>query len=448
VLSTGQLRKVQLAGCLLSPPKLLLLDEALDGLDAPSRREAMDAIAHATNEAAASLVMVAHRREDLPQEPTHALMLGLGAERTGWRAGEWQAMEKTVLHHLDEAEAVEVGSMTGDPHSAQDSAQGSAQDSASATLSGGARVQLLQRARTPPPLPQPGSSPLAAGAQPSALVEFDDVSIRYDCGSRCYVPPLRWTVREGENWAVVGGNGTGKTTLVDLISGDNVLGYRQAIKLFGRAKGSGESVWDIKRHLGVISTGTHMEYVDHAEAVARGVARSSKQVSTWEVVCSGFFDTVGLYAEPNAAQLATAKLWVDCLGLGDLVVPPRTQPSHSTRGASSGYAAATARARALLGERGAHGGAPGEAASARNFCALSFGQQKLVLLCRAMVKRPRLLLLDEPTHGLSADNRVRLLSMLATLAADPSVSIVLVTHRQDEIDALGLEHVLNLNDHA
>jgi molybdate transport system ATP-binding protein len=80
-----------------------------------------------------------------------------------------------------------------------------------------------------------------------------------------------------------------------------------------------------------------------------------------------------------------------------------------------------------------------------DFCHLSFGQQKLILLCRAVVKRPRLLLLDEPTHGLSSENRARLLGMLGTLAADPSVAIVLVTHRKDEIEALGFEHFLRLD---
>ena len=80
----------------------------------------------------------------------------------------------------------------------------------------------------------------------------------------------------------------------------------------------------------------------------------------------------------------------------------------------------------------------------QTFFHLSHGQQKLVLLCRALVKRPRLLLLDEPTHGLSSANRHRLLGMLSTLAADPSIALVLVTHRQDEIEQLGFGNVLRL----
>jgi len=125
------------------------------------------------------------------------------------------------------------------------------------------------------------------------------------------------------------------------------------------------------------------------------------------------------------------------------VAPPKLEPRAASRSATSGYSAAAAKAKALLSNHS--GTSSGGGAAARNFCHLSFGQQKLVLLCRAVVKQPRLLLLDEPTHGLSSENRQRLLGMLATLAADPSVSIVLVTHRQDEIDQLGFEHFLRLH---
>ncbi|EOD10717.1 hypothetical protein EMIHUDRAFT_215521 [Emiliania huxleyi CCMP1516] len=364
VLSTGQLRKALLASCLLAPPKLLLLDEALDGLDARSRRAALEAVQTVTTQHDCALVMVAHRTVDLPPSPTHALLLGLGDDGTGWQAGTWDALRS----------------------------------------------------------------------------DFRDVTIRYDAASTVFAPPLNWTVREGENWAVVGGNGTGKTTLVDLISGENVLGYTQDISLFGRRKGSGESVWSIKEQLGVISTASHMSYSDFADpevvalARANGFARSSGCVTTWEVVASGFFDSVGAYKELSLSQREAARGWIDCFGLADLVAPP---PAHGGGNLAyldashpPEYVAAARRAAELL--------RPSQAAAAgRDFFRLSFGQQKLVLLCRAVVKRPRLLLLDEPTHGLSSANRHRLLGMLSTLAADPSIALVLVTHRQDEIEQLG-----------
>ena len=122
------------------------------------------------------------------------------------------------------------------------------------------------------------------------------------------------------------------------------------------------------------------------------------------MVCSGFFDSIGLYQAPSKTQEREAVAEISRLGLEDLVSPQGQQL----------------------------------------FCTLSHGQQKLVLLVRAMVKRPRLLLLDEPSHGLSGANRDRLLAVLGALAADPRVAIVYVTHRQDEVQALRFANVLRL----
>ena len=205
-----------------------------------------------------------------------------------------------------------------------------------------------------------------------------------------------------------------------------MLGYQQDVHLFGRKKGSGESVWQIKAQLGVLSTELHMAYIDYADPTVRTAFRQPENVSTWEVVCSGFFDTMGLYQEVSIDQVAKARDWIDRLDLRDLVTPPPRDATRKGLHSFPGYTSGTAKT------------------GQQNFFHLSHGQQKLVLLCRAMVKPPRLLLLDEPTHGLSGMSKERLLHTLSLLADDPHVAIVYVTHRQQEIDTLGFEHVLNL----
>ena len=135
----------------------------------------------------------------------------------------------------------------------------------------------------------------------------------------------------------------------------------------------------------------------YAEYVAEAAGRSRGALSTWEVVLSGFFDSIGLYKKPDLAQERVAREWVHRFGLDDLVVPP----------------------------------APGVRTIDR-------------LTGKVRIERPRLLLLDEPTHGLQGDMRRRLLAMLSALADDPDHSIVYVSHHSDEVDALGFENVLQL----
>ena len=146
-----------------------------------------------------------------------------------------------------------------------------------------------------------------------------------------------------------------------------------------------------------------------------------------QVVCSGFFDSIGLYQKPDAAQEKVAREWVLRFGLTDLVTPPHPGKRRIDRLTGK-----------VFYER------PFSSVPHQDFHHLSFGQQKLVLLCRAMVKQPRLLLLDEPTHGLQGDMRDRLLAMLSRLVDDPDVTIVYISHHQDEIDSLGCENILQL----
>lgn len=210
------------------------------------------------------------------------------------------------------------------------------------------------------------------------------VTVRY--GSRKILDGLSWTVRRGENWVIFGPNGAGKTTVLKLILGDQLQGYANDITLFGRKKGSGEKLRDIKRRIGVVSVELQNTY--------------RKRLTGLDVVLSGFFDSIGLYRKCTEAQEQIAAKWISRFGIEDL--------------------------------------------AGRNFNRLSYGQRQLVLLARAMVKMPDLLLLDEPCDGLDAANRSRLLEILEKIGQRPGIQLIYVTHRMEDI-VPSMTHVLRLD---
>ncbi len=204
------------------------------------------------------------------------------------------------------------------------------------------------------------------------LVELHNGTARY--GDRLIFAGLELTIRPGEHTLITGPNGSGKSTLLQLLTGDHPGCYANDLKMFGRQRGSGESIWEIKRHIGIVSSELHRNY---------RVAASCAQV-----VLSGFFDSIGLYERPHSTQRREAQRWLETIGLGDK--------------------------------------------GPRPFWELAYGQQRLVLIARALVKKPPLLLLDEPTQGLDDRSRKALLGFLEEIAANKATTIIYVSHREDE----------------
>lgn len=218
------------------------------------------------------------------------------------------------------------------------------------------------------------------------LVKFNKVNVIY--GERTIIKDISWEIKAGEFWQLVGPNGSGKSTILSLISGDNPKAFLQDITLFGVKKGSGESVWDIKKKIGYFSS-----------ELMRGFRRAD---SIKNMILSGFYDSIGLYKFPTDRQILLTHQWLQLLGM------------YAIKDSS--------------------------------FLDLSIGHKRLVLIARAMVKHPPLLILDEPTNGLD-DSDVDLFSELINkIASECETAILYVSHRK-EAGVLNPDFVYQLTPH-
>ena len=205
------------------------------------------------------------------------------------------------------------------------------------------------------------------------VVKLNGVSIRYD--DRTILKELDWTVMRGEKWALSGENGAGKSTLLSLVCADNPQSYACDISLFGRKRGTGESIWEIKKHIGYVSPEMHRAYLKNLPAI--------------EIVASGLHDSIGLYKRPHAEQMSVCEWWMDIFGIAALKDKP--------------------------------------------FLQLSCGEQRLALLARAFVKDPELLILDEPLHGLDTYNRRRVKKIIEAFCHRRDKTMIMVTHYENEL---------------
>jgi molybdate transport system ATP-binding protein len=199
-----------------------------------------------------------------------------------------------------------------------------------------------------------------------------NVSITY--GDRYILEEINWQVKKGEKWALLGSNGSGKSTLLSLIVGDNPQAYAQYVEVFGRRRGTGESIWDIKKPIGYISSEMHLFFQEDQPAI--------------RIVGSGFFDTIGLFRKCDDEQLRKSLEWMKILNIENL--------------------------------------------AEKSFLKLSGGEQRLVLLARTLVKNPELIILDEPFHGLDMYYKERVKDIIEQFCSGDK-TLVYVTHRREEI---------------
>ena len=338
LLSSGELRKYVITRTLFAEARLLIIDNPFIGLDASTRDQLKMLLAAYVARTSTLMVLVLSKTDDIPDCITHVVEVN---DRT-------VAPKVTREEYLDNLQAVTLPSLADDK-----------------------RLSILQ-------LPARTDDYMA-----EEVVAMRQVTIRY--GERTILKDLSWTVRNGERWALRGENGAGKTTLLSLICADNPQSYACDIALFGRQRGSGESIWGIKRHIGYVSPEMHRSYHRDLPAI--------------RIVASGLKDTIGLYAVPTEEEYRQCRWWMEVFGIGEL--------------------------------------------ADRSFLQMSTGEQRLVLLARAFVKDPELLILDEPLHGLDDANRQMVKEIIDTFCQRPGKTLIMVTHYEEELPTC-IDHTLFL----
>lgn len=341
MLSSGELRKFLIVRSLLSKPRILILDNPFIGLDAASRTVLNDLLARLAELENLQIVLILSNPHDIPEAITHVLPVYNKKVLPALSCKSF--LNDTDLKNLLFAQtgSLNITSLKNDFDNESYSFEYAA--------------------------------------------DMKDIHIRY--GERTILKDLNWQVKRGEKWALLGVNGSGKSTLLSLICGDNPQAYANDITLFDRKRGTGESIWDIKRRIGYVSPEMHLYY--------------QKNVRCLDVVGSGFFDTIGLYRKCNPEQENLAQKWMETLNIGHL--------------------------------------------KDISFLNVSSGEQRLVLLVRVFIKNPDLLILDEPLHGLDIANKKRVKKLIEDFC-DKDKSLIYVTHYEDEIpDVVNKRLVLTKN---
>ncbi|HDZ13388.1 hypothetical protein LCGC14_1194830 [marine sediment metagenome] len=203
------------------------------------------------------------------------------------------------------------------------------------------------------------------------LIALKNVTVSY--GEKIILRDIDWTIKKGDFWELRGNNGSGKTTILSMITGENPKGYGQELYIFGRKKGSGESVWDIKKNIGYFTPSMTDKFTGYH--------------SVENMMISGLNDSIGLYTRPTEVQLRTAQQWLQLIDLWKM--------------------------------KNVH------------FDDLSMGQKRLLMCARAMIKHPPLLILDEPTASLDDKSAALFVALVNTFAKESQTTIIFVSHRRE-----------------
>ena len=352
LLSSGEMRKFQLTKMLLTHPRILILDNPYIGLDAATRDQLTELLKQLSEKRGIQLILVMSMMDSVPDFITHVVVVKDMKVAGKMTLGDYRSWFNNVLakHSFEEI-------VLPMPNSQLSS--NNLQLTLSKTHS--SSINFLH----------------------DEVVRLNKVSIRY--GTRTILKDLDWVVRRGEKWALSGENGCGKSTLLSIICADNPQSYACDVSLFGYKRGSGESIWDIKKHIGYVSPEMHRAYLKNLPAI--------------DIVASGLHDSIGLYVKPKPGQREVCQQWMDTFGVAHLADRP--------------------------------------------FLQMSDGEQRMVLLARAFVKDPELLILDEPLHGLDTFNRQKVKRIINAFCAREDKTLMMVSHFENELPSC-IDHQLHL----
>ena len=349
LLSSGEMRRYQLFKYLIKKPKVLIVDNPFIGLDAPMRDQLDAFFLQLVESGEVQIIMVLSMLDSIPSYMTHVVCVAdmqVGPKQT----------RQSYLEHLPDFRRSPLAHLSD---------------------------ELVRQIED---LPVHGVADLTADGVPTdEIISIRDLSLPLPDTDRVLYGGLNWTVRRGEKWALQGRNGSGKSTLLSLVCADHPAAYACDISLFGRRRGTGESIWEIKKHIGFVSPEFHRAYKENRPAI--------------DIVASGLHDSVGLYKKPKADQIDTCVFWMKVFGI--------------------------------------------EALRDRLFLTLSAGEQRLCLLARAFVKDPALLILDEPLHGLDTYRRQLVRDVIAAFCRRADKTLVMVTHYAEELPDM-IDHRLTL----
>ncbi|WP_246522754.1 ATP-binding cassette domain-containing protein [Gemmata palustris] len=360
-LSNGQTRRSRLARAMLSKPEVLVLDDPFIGLDAAARAD-LAALLHELVNDGKRLVLIC--REDMaPEWTTNVLRLGEKDRPTPPAPIASCEGAPPTVSPCDPLLAGKGEQRQPPPPSPLPEGKGEQAREAS-------EIGTTRHDHSFSPFPS-GRGDGGVGSSPPPIIELRNVTVAH--AGHTILDRVSWTVRTGERWAVLGPNGSGKTTLLSLLCGDHPQAYSNDIQLFGRRRGTGETIWDVKRNVGLLSPEFHLYF--------------TQPLTADRAAATGFFDAVSDH-DTTPEQNARVKDLFAAFGITHL--------------------------------------------AGRAFKTLSTGEQRLVLLARALVKRPPLVILDEPFQGLDAAATARCRAWLET-EIGPDQTLLFVTHELSEL---------------